>query len=143
MSRKPDDVNAARAADPDVWDHNGMTALHRAAMAGDPFNVDRFIQEGADLNARDITGRTPLLHVAAAANGARSVDRLLKAGADPNVRDREGLSPLHEAAFTENAPKAGHREWRSKNSARRAASVPSNPLDKCVINCIQRKSVVS
>ena len=53
---------------------------------------------GADLNARDKNGRTPL-HRAASSNRAPEVSAaLLKAGANPNARDKQKKTPLHGAA---------------------------------------------
>jgi ankyrin repeat protein len=51
---------------------------------------------GADPNARDSNGRTPLFR--AAKVGVAQVQLLLEARADPNARDNQGFAPLHFAA---------------------------------------------
>ena len=51
------------------------------------------IDEGANVNARDNNGDTPLLY-AADSSPPEIVTLLIKAGADVNFRDREGLTPL-------------------------------------------------
>lgn len=61
-----------------------------------------FVAAGADVNARDTLGRTPLLASAASGTIPASVraavaSALLEAGADPNTRDSEGSTPLHAA----------------------------------------------
>ncbi len=51
------------------------------------------IDEGANVNATDDNGDTPLLY-AAGSSPPEIVTLLIKAGADVNFRDREGLTPL-------------------------------------------------
>jgi ankyrin repeat protein/beta-lactamase regulating signal transducer with metallopeptidase domain len=101
----------------------GWTGLHSAAMAGDKELVERLIAEGADPNAADDRGRSPLdvvrdrpvaavllahgANVRGAALGAAAsqgrvdlVQFLLANGADPNWREKSGQgdAPLHWAA---------------------------------------------
>ncbi|WP_419906203.1 ankyrin repeat domain-containing protein [Hoeflea sp.] len=51
------------------------------------------LNAGADPNARDEEGRTPL-HWAAAFGTAETVTALLDAGADPNARDEDDETPF-------------------------------------------------
>jgi hypothetical protein len=54
--------------------------------------VKRLVELGADLEARDDSGSTPLIH--AAKHNADCVRLLLDLGAAPNARDREGKTAL-------------------------------------------------
>ena len=58
--------------------------------------------DGADLEARDANGWTPL-HLAASSGRAKVVNLLLDRGADIDARDANGCTPLHDAASSERA----------------------------------------
>ena len=62
--------------------------LHGAAQAGDVARIAVLAASGADLNARDDHGRTPL-HVATFAKQRGAIEALVKAGAKPDLLESD------------------------------------------------------
>jgi hypothetical protein len=89
--------------------YQGDTALHFAAAAYNAGLIRRLAEAGADANARNRLGTTPL-HSAAAGNPqsrrwnpeaqAAAIAALIAAGADPNALTKNGTAPLHRAVRT-------------------------------------------
>lgn len=71
--------------------------LETAVLAGDLAAVEHALKNGQDPNARDGSGRTPLMHAAIQRNKAVA-QRLVEAGADLSLADAAGWSALHFAA---------------------------------------------
>ena len=67
--------------------------LHVAADAGDLAAIATAIAAGADIDARDATGRTPLM-VATGARQTEAVRALLAAGADVDLQDDKLDNPF-------------------------------------------------
>ena len=75
----------------------GRTLLHEAASERGGEDYARILLEyGADINAKDNTGRTAL-HWAVGRDDLRLTATLVSNGADPNMMDDDGLTPLHYA----------------------------------------------
>ena len=92
----------AQRADVKAVQPDGAGVLHWAAHWDDVEMAGMLIEAGADVNARNDLGVTPLL-VASTNASAPMVDRLLAAGANPNVASVGGESPLLVAARAGNA----------------------------------------
>lgn len=70
--------------------------LLQAAQRGDREAALKLLQEGADINARDAQGRTPVM-IATYQHNTEMVRELIQAGADINIRDYNKENPLLHA----------------------------------------------
>ena len=86
-----------RGADPNIVDENKDSSLH-AAMYGhcNIETVQQMIDHGANVNAANKDGTTPLILACSRAQ-EESVRILLKAKANPNITDGDGDASLHAA----------------------------------------------
>ena len=76
-----------------------LPPLHQAAADGNVAKVQRLIDDGANVNAKDKDGDTPM-HAATASGQDYTIAALVKAGADVNAKNYDGITPLHVAAAT-------------------------------------------
>ena len=78
-------------------DASAPTLLHKAARLGDnPELITVILDAGADVNARNRIGQSPL-HDAALGGGPGVIAALVAGGAELNARDNRGATPLHQA----------------------------------------------
>jgi Ankyrin repeats (3 copies)/Ankyrin repeat len=76
-------------ADRDLWE---------AVKTNDQRHVLASLARGANVNARDQDGRTPLFDIVLWGNETAVAKQLLAHGADVHARDKTGQTPLHAAA---------------------------------------------
>jgi ankyrin repeat protein len=74
-----------------------MASIHSAAYNGNVNRVRALLNSGTNVNARGVTGITPL-HYAAGHGFLPMVKLLLVRGANINARDKYGITPLILAA---------------------------------------------
>ncbi len=78
---------------PSLGELKNYTGLHAAAVKGDLAAISKLILSGADVNARDGNGRTPLM-VAAYRRNQDTVRALVRGGGDLNLLDHQQYDVL-------------------------------------------------
>ena len=74
------------------------TDIFKVVTTGTPSQVRAVIRSGADPNARDKRGETPLMYAAADNSNPAVITILIEAGADSNARGKNGMTALMYAA---------------------------------------------
>ena len=97
------DLLRRSSADPHPRRYKDMTPLHSAAYYGDFEVVQKLIEYGADIGAKDFDGHTPLYFASFGNYG--NLDKhcpllqlLLEHGADINAQSKDGTTALHRAS---------------------------------------------
>ncbi len=75
----------------------GETCLHRAAERGILPMIDLLIENGADVDAMNLSGTTPLM-IAASSNQIQVVSRLLEKGAHVDASNNKGFTAIMATA---------------------------------------------
>ena len=81
-----------------------VTPLNIAASGNDLKKVSLLLEKGAELEARDIDGWTPLMVAAGKSSTPEIVQLLLEKGAELNARSTAGGTPLMFAARNSSTP---------------------------------------
>lgn len=90
-------TSAAGQSAPSASEVAAYDGLFRAAHEGDVAGIERLVAEGADVDARDSRGRTPV-HVAAFASEDEALRSLAEAGADMNALEHQAYDVVTIAA---------------------------------------------
>lgn len=99
--------------------------LHLAAYRNDTDRIESLIEQGHDINARDLQGMTPLANAASAPEAARL---LLNYGADPNLASLDNRSPLFLAVWQNCEPVVDRLLHMCANPDIRSADEGMTPL---------------
>ena len=93
-------VKKSKVRDFDSVDEEEKTYLHHACACnkGSAEIVDYLIQKGADMNAKDNSGKTALMR-ASMDGRAEAIDKLIEFGADVNAKDNSGKTALIRASI--------------------------------------------
>ena len=82
-------------------EHEGLTALHIAAEDGHEGVVSYLISQGRDINAKTLSGETPLLK-AVDTEQEKVVQKLIEGGSDVNLPNTDLQLPVHRATLRGN-----------------------------------------
>jgi hypothetical protein len=96
-------LQAAAQIPPTEPEVRAYTGLHAAAAAGNIAEIERLVAAGADREARDGNGRTPL-HVAAYRKQYDAARTLMKRGANANALDAQRYDIVTIAAVANDVP---------------------------------------
>jgi ankyrin repeat protein len=117
----------AASVDIDVRDSEGRSALHRATELGNVGLIRRLVELGADVNARDDNGHTPL-YIALTRSPREHlqeiVTALLDAGADANLASASGDTPLCLFVRSRRKARSGLRQLLTEHGAHLRLSDP-------------------
>lgn len=102
--------------------------LAQAVLASDATRIRFLAAHGADLNARDSMGSTPLTSATSARDSA-TVKLLLELGANANTPNGDGLTPLMEAVYRDHVPSV---EALLQHGASLTAKNPAGLTPLCV-----------
>ena len=83
---------------PNAADKNGVTLLMRAAKAGNDWDVNLLLKNGADVNLRDKDGWTALMYAVRYQNNMNILNMLIENAAYIRVRNKFNATPLLMAA---------------------------------------------
>jgi ankyrin repeat protein len=92
----------AKGADLRVVDSSEATLLLLSARKKSPEFARLLIEKGADINARDKRGLTPLHRAADTRSAIETLKLLLEKGADRSAKDKDGKTPLDYATKAKN-----------------------------------------
>ncbi len=113
-------------ANPNAADTEGNTAMHHLIQGMDCGNIIRKLAAtGADINARNKAGATPLM-LGAAYGWSKTLCVLLKLKPELNCRDNRGLTAMHYAALNGHTPSTIREAGASTGNALEDAIMLNN-----------------
>lgn len=92
----------SNANDVKAVNENGESLLHQMSILESLADVESLVAKGADVNAKNIFGTTPLHRAVAKKENIEVVKYLVSKGADVGAKDKDGRAPIHVATYFEN-----------------------------------------
>lgn len=87
--------------DVNIQTKTGLTPLHLACAAGKPYLADFLIESGADIEAQDKEGMTPIFSALSGSN--KALDILCEKGVNINHKSKSGMIPIAYAIVLQKA----------------------------------------
>lgn len=104
----------------------GISPLMLASAHREPALVELLLKSGAQVNAKDIRGMTPLIFASSSKDqNAATLKLLLAAGADPNAKDSNGETAA---------------DWRAKFAAKPSYQPTSGPGPQKALELLERSN---
>ncbi|WP_296029016.1 ankyrin repeat domain-containing protein [uncultured Treponema sp.] len=97
-AEQPPENKTEYIENPNAADKNGVTLLMRAAKAGNDWDVNLLLKNGADVNLRDKDGWTALMYAVRYQNNLNILNMLIENAAYIRVRNKFNATPLLMAA---------------------------------------------
>jgi len=97
------DILLANGADPNMRDRRNWTPLHFAAQSYDADSVHKLVEHGAEINAQNDFGNTPISNAVFNSRGrGQIIEFLLSRGADASIKNKSGISAIDLAKSISN-----------------------------------------
>ncbi|KAJ1563879.1 hypothetical protein HK096_010586, partial [Nowakowskiella sp. JEL0078] len=124
-------------ADTEVFDENGKGPLHQACLNSHENVVSYLVDVGANMNAVNLAGNSPVHIAATRPNSKECVRWLLMRGADREKSNRTGQSPLQIATMSGNVEVA---EMIKKFSSDQIIPPPPKPIEIQLLTLFREKT---
>ena len=105
------------------------SSFFELVKTGTSQSVQAAIKQGAEVNAQDNYGRTPLMHAATFSRNPEVITVLVKAGANVNARDNYGWTALMLAASGNQRLWGDFRSCAGRSRPQRTRQIRSNLAD--------------
>eukprot|EP00208_Stichococcus_sp_RCC1054_P003344 CAMPEP_0206141024 /NCGR_PEP_ID=MMETSP1473-20131121/11561_1 /ASSEMBLY_ACC=CAM_ASM_001109 /TAXON_ID=1461547 /ORGANISM="Stichococcus sp, Strain RCC1054" /LENGTH=231 /DNA_ID=CAMNT_0053535419 /DNA_START=189 /DNA_END=880 /DNA_ORIENTATION=+ len=125
----------------DTYDAQGWTALHHACRHGHADAAKLLLSRGADIDAEDLAGNSPL-HLAASSGHLTLLSTLLQGSPAPDIDRRNAKGVTVRSLAASAMDQADINDWRSghppASSDEQPSSREASPPDECDAEAVWR-----